>query len=590
MGNESETNNYEVLRKILDAAMEYIYVVDYDTDDILMVNEYYVKNLGVEKSRMEGAKCWEFVVGPGEGRCSFCPRDVDNTCAGIIKAGTRVSEVYNPTLGIWGHCTAQEIDWFPGKKAHIMTITDVSNEKLLRDELTRLAFYDRYLDIPNRTKLEHDLQEKLTDSYCLIAFDFIGLRYINDAYGRGSGDSLLKAVITWIKNFELKGFEIYRMDGDTFCVLFDYADILSASGLADRIFERFHDPWEIRIDGESSFISCKAAVCVIDGRAGFDSPESIMSTIERTLEISKERSMVSVYDHEIDMIMKRDMELEISLKNCITGGMIGFEVFFQPIVNAKTGKWQGLEALCRWESPEFGRIPPLIFIRMAEQMSLISTLGYWVLDKAIKVCASLKLHEIEDFFLDINLSPAQMADESLVSKVLLSMQMHGFPGSNLVLEVTENQKVESTDFTNTIIERLSTLEIKMALDDFGTGYSNFSNLRSLPVEILKVEKQFIDDVVIDDYHQFLLYMIVKLAHTADMRLIVEGVETYEQVKELIRNDTDYYQGYLFAKPLSETMLAENINKFNEVNPVFEEARKEMENETDGSAWTEDSAI
>jgi EAL domain-containing protein (putative c-di-GMP-specific phosphodiesterase class I) len=284
---------------------------------------------------------------------------------------------------------------------------------------------------------------------------------------------------------------------------------------------------------------------------------------------------VALYDQEMDSILKKDIELEISLKNSVTDGMKGFDVFFQPIVDPKKGMWQGVEALARWNSPEFGRVPPLIFIKMAEQTGLINTIGQWVLDRAIAVCADLKLHEVEDFFLDVNLSPLQMSDESLVSKVLMSLQKHGFPGCSLALEITESEAVDDGGYSQTIVQRFRTLDIKIALDDFGTGYSNFNNLKLMPVGILKTEKQFIDDIVVDEYQQFLSYVLVELAHAADMKLIAEGVETPEQMMELMKNGADFFQGYLFAKPLSAEDLAAHKNKFIEKDPIFELARQKL---------------
>jgi diguanylate cyclase (GGDEF)-like protein len=572
---ENHLESAEALRKFVDSAAVHIYVVDYKTDEILMVNNFYAGTLGVARERMEGRRCWEFVTGFDGGPCPFCPRDMDLDGNGVLDPNPRTTEAYNPTLGIWGRWTGQVIEWVDGRQAHIITVIDVSNEKLLREELSRLAYYDKYLNLPNRTKLEKDLEERASGNYCIIAFDYISLRYINDAYGRNAGDALMKAVIDWLRSFNLQNFEIYRVDGDEFCLLFDHADMMSACGLADRLYERFKDPWEVRPGNDETFISCKVSVCVVDGRTGFKNPETLLSIIERTLQISKESGNVSVYNQEMDMILKRDFQLEVSLKNCVLNGMQGFDVYFQPIVDPKRGMWLGVEALCRWESPEFGRIPPLIFIRMAEQIGLIGTIGYWVLSKAISVCARLKLHETEDFFLDVNLSPAQMSDESLVSKVLMALQQSGFPGSSLALEVTESEEIDKGGYAGTTIERLQALEIKMALDDFGTGYSNFNNLKSLPVGILKTEKQFIDDIVVDKYQQYLSYLLAELAHAAEMKLIAEGVETKEQMKKLMKNGADYYQGYLFAKPLTERELEENKEKFKTVDPIFDEARKEL---------------
>jgi diguanylate cyclase (GGDEF)-like protein len=561
-------------RVFVDSAAAYIYVVDYHTDEILMANEYYARNLGVARERLEGSKCWEFAMGKDEGRCPFCPRSFAVGSDGSPDVNPHSNEGYNPTLGIYGKVTARAIDWIDGRMAHIITVTDESNERILREELLQLAYYDRQMGIPNQARLEKDLQERGEGNFCIIAFDYIAFRHINDAYGRPSGDALLKKVIEWIRSFDIAGFEVYRVEGDQFCILLDNADMMSASGLADRIRERFQEPWDVGTSDESSFITARVSVCVIDGRTGFESPMQILSIIERTLHISKESGTVALYDQEMDSILKKDIELEVSLKNSVTDGMKGFEVYFQPIVHSKKGTWQGVEALARWNSPEFGRVPPLVFIKMAEQTGLINTIGQWVLDRAVGVCSELKLQEVDDFFLDVNLSPLQMSDENLVSKVLMSLQKHGFPGCNLALEITESEEMDDGGYSQTIVERLRTLDIKIALDDFGTGYSNFNNLKFMPVGILKTEKQFIDDIVVDEYQQFLSYVLVELAHAADMKLIAEGVETPEQMKELMKNGADYFQGYLFAKPLSADDLAAHKDRFFEPDPIFELTRQE----------------
>ena len=577
----SETNNTdykdkrettEALRAFVDAASVYTYVVDYATDEILMVNDYYAKNIGVDASRIEGQKCWEFVS--GDKRCDFCPRDYDLDGNGTYDPGPFTAEAFNPTLGIWGKWTWQSITWIDGRKAHIVTIVDISEEKMLREELTRLAYYDRRMNIPNRAYLEKSLLERAQGNFCLIAFDYISLRYINDAYGRNVVNSLLDEVIKWIMSFDLHEFEIYRVDNDEFCLLFDNADMMSASGLADRLNERFREPWDIHLNGETTSISCRISVCVIDGRIGFSSPEDLLSIVERTLLISKEMQGVALYDRNMDATIKRDLAIEISLKNCVQEGMVGFDVYFQPIVDPHKERWVGLEALCRWESPEFGRIPPLVFISIAEQIGVINKIGYWVLDTAIGVCSELGLHRNEDFLLDVNLSPSQMSDETLINKVLLSLQKHHFPASCLSLEVTESKSLDDSGYTQTTIERLKSLDIKVALDDFGTGYSNFNNLRNLPVRILKTEKHFIDNIVTDEYQKFLSKVLVDLAREAGMKLIAEGVETIEQMRELMKNKTDYFQGYLFAMPLTEDQLAESVSRFEEKDPIFSQIAEE----------------
>jgi len=568
----------DALRMFVDSAAVYSYVVDYETDEILMVNNYYTENFGVSRSVMEGHICWKFVNGEDGGRCTFCPRDFDLDGNGEFDPKPYTIEAFNPTLGVWVRLTSKAITWVDGRRANIITGVDISEERLLREELSHLAYYDRRMGIPNRAKIEKDIAERPGGNYCLIAFDYISLRYINDAYGRTLVNALLDAVVNWINGFDLQNYEIYRIDSDEFCILLDNADMMSASGLADRLHERFLEPWEISISGGQTTVSCRIAVCVVDGRLGFGSAEEILSIVSRTLDIAKETRMVSVYDKNLDTTIKNELALEISLKNCVQDGMKGFDVYFQPIVDPAREKWIGLEALCRWDSPEFGRVPPLVFIHVAEQIGVINKLGYWVLDTAISICSQLELNRINGFFLDVNLSPSQMSDEALITKVLMSLQRHGFPAQCLTLEVTESQDLVSLGYTHTTIERLKSLDVKVALDDFGTGYSNFNNLRNLPVRILKTEKQFIDNIVTDDYQKFLTKVLVDLAHAAEMSLIAEGVETVEQMKELLRNGADYFQGYLFAKPLSLTELANVSYKFSEVDELFARVKGEMADE------------
>ena len=565
----------EELRMFVDSTAVYTYVVDYETDEILMVNNYYANNLGVPASRMEGRRCWEFVLGDDGYRCPACPRDYDLDGNGAIDPGPFTKEVFNPTLGIWAKVTGQGIKWVDGRQAHIITAIDISEEKLLREELSHLAYYDKRMGIPNRTKLEKDLAERQNGNYCLIAFDYISLRHINDAYGRALVNTLLDVVIEWIRSFDFYNCEIYRIDSDEFGLLIDNADMISASGLADRLHEKFQEPWEISFNGEMTSISCRIAICVIDGRLGFESPEDVLAIVDRTLDISKGTQSVAVYDINLDTTLKRNLRLEISLKNSVQNGMEGFDVYYQPIVDPAREKWIGLEALCRWDSKEFGRIPPLVFIHIAEQIGVINKIGYWVLDTAIEVCSRLGLGRLPGFFLDVNLSPSQMNDETLINKVLMSLQKHQFPAHCLSLEITESQNLEDSGYSNTTIERLKSLDVKVTLDDFGTGYSNFNNLRNLPVRILKTEKQFIDNIVTDDYQKFLTKVLVDLAHAADMDLISEGVETYEQMKELLKNGADYFQGYLFAKPLTSEELEKHVYKFHEPDEIFSKAKREL---------------
>ncbi|MDR0886435.1 MAG: EAL domain-containing protein [Clostridiales Family XIII bacterium] len=574
-------SEYETIEKIgsmLDNANAFLYLVDFHTNKILLANDYYARKLGLHPSEMIGRPCYEYVGGEGSGPCEFCPRDMDLDGNHRFDMHPVTNEGYNPMLDMYWRCTAVPVELENGYFAHAITAIDFTNEKMASDELSHLAYYDRAMNLPNRLRLEKDLLARPEGNYCLVAYDFTALRFINDAYGRVVGDALLQMVIKWIRTFEMKNYQIYRVDGDQFCVLLDNADAILASGLVERLWERFTEPWEININDSQTFVTTKISECFIDGRVGEKSPEAIFSVMERTLDLSRESQSIAVYSKEMDAAIRRNLRLEMSLKECVINDMQGFDVHLQPIVTSEQERWIGLEALARWESPEFGRIPPLVFIHIAEQIGLINTIGYWILDRAVEICRELRLDEVEDFFLDVNLSPSQMSDETLVPKVLHVLEKHDFPAHCLALEVTESEEVNFGDYSSLSIERLRSFGIKMALDDFGTGYSNFNNVRNLPVSILKTEKQFIDDIVTDDFQKFLSHVLVQLAHVSGMKLIAEGVETREQMLEIMKNQADYFQGYLFSKPLNSKQLSENIHHFIDVDPIFAPAKEEIKDE------------
>lgn len=268
-----------------------------------------------------------------------------------------------------------------------------------------------------------------------------------------------------------------------------------------------------------------------------------MNMIIRTLNITKTKKGVFIYDRLIDNEYKEKQRLEFNLKRCIRENMNGFDVYYQPIVNPDTGIWCGLEALCRWCLPELGFISPLIFIAEAERLTLIEKIGLWVLERAIRDCKAWGLDKYNGFMLTVNVSSVQFNERSFSMNVLDILQKFDYSGSNLCLEITE-----STGFTfNTqSLKTISVLrdnKILVAIDDFGTGYSNFNNLKNIPVDVIKIEREFVVDIEDNEFHRYLFKIIADLTHMVGMKLIAEGVERESQIGLLKENGVDYMQGY-----------------------------------------------
>jgi diguanylate cyclase (GGDEF)-like protein len=288
-------NINEFFRAFLDSAAVYIYVVDRETDDILLVNNHYAEHLGVNRTYMENHKCWEF-VDPEKGRCDFCPRFAEPDLNSLNGENLRLAQAFNPTLGIWGRYTAYSVTWIDGRQADIITMTDVSTEKLLLERLEKLAYYDKVTGLPNRARLELDMAEWRSDEYCVVAFGNIFLREINDAYSRSAGDELLNEIVEWVRDLELAETDIYRVDGNAFCMIIHNAALSSARGVAGKIQMRFKNAWEIHDgNGNTVLITTEAAIGIADGRTGFANAVDLLSAVTRTLDTAKVEGDITVY-------------------------------------------------------------------------------------------------------------------------------------------------------------------------------------------------------------------------------------------------------------------------------------------------------
>lgn len=560
----------KMLRRFIDSSGAGMYISDFYTGEIFLGNQEYLKHSGLTEEEALGRKCWEVGGYGGNTFCAHCPRDKLLDSEGK-PVGSYSWENYNERWHCWLRFTNQAILWADGRLAHMVTYWDVTQEHIMRDQLSKIAFYDRQMGLPNVEKLLADLGEGglivHNPRLFIVAFDTTMLRKLNDVYGRFTVDELLHMIITWVRAQNYPNSTIYRIFGDQFCLLLNNTEEEGARGVADDIYNRFKDTWAVQIGNTEMALACQASISVICAE-GKPADDELLTLIERTLDISKKRNCVVVHDKQMVREAEEHARLEMSLKRCVNAGMKGFGVFFQPIVDPAAGVWRGLEALCRWDSPELGPIPPLTFIREAEQMGLIDIIGAWVLRQAIAHCKAWKLDELEIFFLAVNLSPLQVLNERLTLEVSEMLREFDYPGEKLSLEVTESEALFFSQPTLEAVENLRFRGIKIALDDFGSGYSSFKNLKNLPASFLKTEREFINGIEKDSYMQYFFSIMAELAHATDMKLIAEGVENREQLEVVLKNGADYVQGYYFSHPLSPEKVEKKLEYFCKVNAAF----------------------
>jgi diguanylate cyclase (GGDEF)-like protein/PAS domain S-box-containing protein len=599
--------NDRVLRAFVDSSVVAMYVTDYHTGEILQVNKRYCEMVGRPRKELLGKQCWT-LNNPGSNTfCPLCPRhkllDAGGTPAPPITWTT-----FNRRFKMWAQCTNQAMEWGGGRLAHVATVIDVTKEIDLRQELSKLAFYDSWTGLPNGQKLVQDFQ-RLSSSEApgnpppvaadgcffyeidasefmgggnservdFISFAVSGLRRFSDAYGRSACEDLLISILKWQRERAYPNTAFYSIDKGEFSFMVTGADQNTIMGIAGDIRRRFEKPWHIGVNGQTISYFCGVAISVIFATKEEIRPDDILGLISGTLYTARKSDDIVVYDEEMRNLKKEHLRFELSLKNCVSNGMTGFDVHYQPIVEISSGTWRGVEALCRWTSPEFGVVSPADFIPKAESLGLMPEMGLWVLETAVKHCKKLGLVNIEEFFLSVNMSPLQLMEEKFAEDVIGLLERSGFSGKNLNLEVTESAELTFNSFTISAIERLRGYGIKIALDDFGTGYATFRNLKGLPLNFVKTEGEFMKWAEEDSYMRHFFRIISEISHANNMALIAEGVETNEQLEIMRSSGADYIQGYFFSKPMPADQLSKNLGRFVHVGETIRAEDSENNN-------------
>lgn len=558
-------NHNECFSLMANSADVGLVIIDHSDGEILMYNSAFCRFFQAERESIKG-KYLKDIVGH-----ALYERYREKYLSGMSKEKVKphVMECCLEEGNRWLQFSTRPVTWTGGRSALNISFTDVTWIKKRKDNYKDMAFFDSKLKLPNCVKLERDLKE-LHPHKCvsLICFDICNLRVINDMYGWEAGDSLLFQIRDWLLGLHIPGSRLYRIDADEFGILVEQIESDEADRMAIRIQRRFTKPWKFKFDGNPPLpLYCAVTMAVVHGSKLFGNPNMI-NLAQRILRDVRSTGKVTTYDACMDQWYKNSMVVQQKLALCIQNGMEGFTVNYQPIVDPVSGVWRGLEALCRWDCPGTGRISPQEFIPEAERLGMIKNIGEWVLETAVGHCKMWELDKIDDFILDINVSPLQMRDSSLADRVLGILYDYGYPGNKLSLEITESMEFNFDNHCLSIFSTLVRAGINVALDDFGTGYSSFNNLKKLPAGILKTEKSFIDNIESDYYTQQLFRVMVELAHVAQKKLIAEGVETDVQRELLVSHNVDLLQGYLFSKPLPAHELEKQLFRFDDAPARF----------------------
>jgi diguanylate cyclase (GGDEF)-like protein/PAS domain S-box-containing protein len=452
--------------------------------------------------------------------------------------------------------------------------TDITTHKQAEEQLLHDAFYDILTGLPNRALLIDRLKQVVqmakrspTYQFAVLFLDIDRFKVINDSLGHMLGDELLMAIAQRLRNCLRPTDTIARLGGDEFVILLeDVSDLSSITVVADRVQQELTLPFNL--DGHEVFTSASIGIALSE--TGYELPEDLLRDADTAMYRAKAqgRACYEIFNPGMHIRALALLHLETDLRRAsavdqLTGSLTGdrqeFQLYYQPIVSLKTRCMIGFEALLRWHHPSRGFISPAEFIPIAEETGLIVPIGDWVLREA---CRQMQVWHTQfpmklPLTISVNLSSKQFTSR-LIQQIEQVLQDTHLNTSYLKLEITESALMENLESAASLLTRVRSLGIQLSMDDFGTGYSSLSYLHRFPIDILKIDRSFINKVDVDGEQLAIVRTIITLAWNLGMDVIAEGVETVKQLAQLRSLKCEYGQGFLFSKPLDRLTAERTI--------------------------------
>ncbi len=437
----------------------------------------------------------------------------------------------------------------------MLSIRDITSRKALERDLTRQAFEDSLTGMPNRAlfhdRAEHALARNLREGgrVSLLLVDLDDFKMINDSLGHPAGDCLIKVTAERIRKQMRPADTLARLGGDEFAVLVEECTEEQATMLASRLLTAIRQP--VRLEDRD--LVCTASIGVASVVAGEDAADTgnLLRDADLAMYAAKAagRDQYALFDPSMYVDILREADERAELERALIEGE--FTVHYQPIVDLPTSELIGVEALVRWDHPERGLVGPGKFIPLAETTGLIVPLGRLVLEQA---CAQLavwcqQFPIARQLRMSVNLSARQFQDPGLVEDVSRILTTSGVNPGKIVLEITESLLMQDLEATVSMLNRLKSLGLRLAIDDFGTGYSSLSYLKRFPVDILKIDRSFVEGIITHGENATLAEAVVQLGQALQLQTVAEGIETDEQWSTLRELGCDFGQGFLFARPM-----------------------------------------
>ncbi|HEU0073307.1 MAG TPA: EAL domain-containing protein [Dehalococcoidia bacterium] len=553
----------ELLRRTLEATEEGVMAID-GAGKVLHVNRRYFEILELPSDHFE-------TVEPQERLAAIARRLIDPTAfterSLAIFREQEASETFDVLYLKSGRIVerhSRALNRREGGAGRVLSYRDVTERHTLTEQLKHQAFHDPLTDLANRARFQDRLDHAIERSQRTKALVFVlfididNFKSINDSLGHAVGDQLIVTIAGRVSQALSGGDTAARLGGDEFAIILEDLQTLDqARGTADELLNRIRAPAEI--DGNEVVVTASIGIASGDSESTSD---KLIRNADIAMYAAKNRGKgrVQVYETGMHTQINQRQALLAELWHAVERKEI--RVYYQPFMHLATGQVSGAEALARWHHPTRGIIPPLTFIPLAEESSVILDIGEFVLRDA---CLLIKDWERrfpgEALLTSVNVSPKQIHDRNFVDVVRRVLAETQAPPGHLVLEITESAMLEDPESAEATLTALKQLGVKLALDDFGTGYSSLTYLKRFPIDVLKIDKSFITDLHVSEREAALTGATIALGQKLNLQIVAEGIETTGQLQHLRDLDCDEGQGFLFSHPLTH----EELDSFMDAN-------------------------
>ena len=540
-------------RALVETSSDVIWILD-EEGMVSFVSPAAERVLGYESADCEDLPIWSFMhpddVAAAQAAFNAA---ISNESIGMVEARMRRSD------GEWAHCesTVRSLLEDPAVGGVVVNLRDITERKMLEQQLIRKALHDPLTGLANgallRDRITHALARAQRGAVCaLLLVDLDDFKAVNDGLGHAAGDQVLVTVARRLVQAVRPGDTVARLGGDEFAVLIDgNGEQITPEIVANRIQELLRQP--MLVDGHELFAPASIGLATSTDMAedGEGDAEALLRDADAAMYIAKGKgkSQVELFRPEMHTRMKHRLTVATELRKAVSSGQL--VLYYQPIVDLKTSRVVGFEALVRWRHPERGLIMPNDFIPLAENTGTIVALGRWVYAQACDTLTAF--HDIQGsneprVTVTVNLSARQFVDQKLVSDLVRMAAEAKAKPSSITIELTETTLMDDVDNALATLESLKSQGFRLALDDFGTGYSSLAYLKRLPLDLLKIDKSFVSNLG-SSQGEGMIQTILQLAETFELKTLAEGIEDEAQRARLRDMGCTYGQGFLFARPI-----------------------------------------